>query len=42
MELEGDERSKEVSSKMKEISVCLHNDGYGASKKEPTGPKREG
>lgn len=41
MELEGDERSKEVSFKMKENSMCSHNDGYGA-RKNPSGQSGRG
>lgn len=42
MELEGDERLKEVSFKMKERSGCSSNDGYGASKKDAIRPMRVG
>lgn len=38
MELEGDERLKEISFKMKESSGCSSNDGYGASKKDAIKP----
>lgn len=42
MELEGDERLKEVSFKMKESLGCSANDGYGVSKKDAIRPKKGG